>query len=74
MTSVGLEKSEPGRRAGADAQGTCSERRCDAHSCALGIDVDTGAMPDYDVFFESLVAGFDEFPVGPEAAVSTSDQ
>ena len=28
--------------------------------CALGIDVDTGAIPDYDVFFESLVAGFDE--------------
>ncbi len=28
--------------------------------CTLGIDVDTGAIPDYDVFFESLVAGFDE--------------
>ena len=28
--------------------------------CALGIDVDTGAIPDYDVFFECLVAGFDE--------------
>jgi diacylglycerol O-acyltransferase len=28
--------------------------------CALGIDVDTGAIPDYDVFSESLVAGFDE--------------
>jgi diacylglycerol O-acyltransferase len=28
--------------------------------CALGIDVDVGAIPDYDVFAESLVAGFDE--------------
>ncbi|MDX1890756.1 wax ester/triacylglycerol synthase domain-containing protein [Mycolicibacterium sp. 050158] len=29
-------------------------------TCALGIDVDTGAIPDYDVFYDSLVAGFDE--------------
>jgi diacylglycerol O-acyltransferase / wax synthase len=29
-------------------------------TCALGIDVDTVAIPDYDVFYESLVAGFDE--------------
>lgn len=29
-------------------------------TCALGIDVDTGAIPDYDVFHECLVAGFDE--------------
>lgn len=29
-------------------------------TCALGIDVDTGAIPDYDVFAKSLVAGFDE--------------
>jgi diacylglycerol O-acyltransferase / wax synthase len=29
-------------------------------TCALGIDVDTGAIPDYDVFYECLVAGFDE--------------
>ena len=29
-------------------------------TCALGIDVDTGAIPDYDVFSMSLVAGFDE--------------
>jgi diacylglycerol O-acyltransferase len=28
--------------------------------CTLGIDVDTAAIPDYDVFFECLVAGFDE--------------
>ena len=28
--------------------------------CTLGIDVDTGAIPDYDVFFDCLVAGFDE--------------
>jgi hypothetical protein len=26
-------------------------------TCALGIDVDTGAIPDYDVFYECLVAG-----------------
>ena len=29
-------------------------------TCALGIDVDTGAVPDYEVFHECLVAGFDE--------------
>ncbi len=29
-------------------------------TCALGIDVDTGAIPDYDLFHECLVAGFDE--------------
>jgi diacylglycerol O-acyltransferase len=29
-------------------------------TCALGIDVDTGAIPHYDVFYECLVAGFDE--------------
>ncbi|MGO4443067.1 wax ester/triacylglycerol synthase domain-containing protein [Mycobacterium sp. 2YAF39] len=29
-------------------------------TCALGIDVDTGAIPDYDVFYECLVEGFDE--------------
>ncbi len=29
-------------------------------TCAIGVDVDTGAIPDYDVFSESLVAGFDE--------------
>jgi diacylglycerol O-acyltransferase len=29
-------------------------------TCALGIDVDTGAIPDFDVFYECLVAGFDE--------------
>ncbi|MGZ8801750.1 MAG: wax ester/triacylglycerol synthase domain-containing protein [Mycobacterium sp.] len=28
--------------------------------CTLGTDVDTGAIPDYDVFFECLAAGFDE--------------
>jgi diacylglycerol O-acyltransferase / wax synthase len=28
--------------------------------CTLGIDVDTSAIPDYDVFMDSLVAGFDE--------------
>lgn len=29
-------------------------------TCALGIDVDSGAIPDYDVFYECLVEGFDE--------------
>ena len=28
--------------------------------CTLGVDVDTGAIPDYDVFAECLAAGFDE--------------
>jgi diacylglycerol O-acyltransferase len=28
--------------------------------CTLGIDVDTAAIPDYDLFYECLVAGFDE--------------
>jgi diacylglycerol O-acyltransferase len=29
-------------------------------TCALGINVDTGAIPDYAVFHDALVAGFDE--------------
>jgi diacylglycerol O-acyltransferase / wax synthase len=29
-------------------------------TCALGINVDIGAIPDYELFHESLVAGFDE--------------
>lgn len=29
-------------------------------TCAIGINVDTGAIPDYDVLHECLVAGFDE--------------
>ena len=29
-------------------------------TCYLGINVDTGAIPDFDVFYECLVAGFDE--------------
>ena len=29
-------------------------------TCALGINVDTGAIPDDEVFLECLVAGFDE--------------
>jgi diacylglycerol O-acyltransferase len=29
-------------------------------TCALGINVDTGAIPDYDVFHECLVDGFEE--------------
>ena len=28
--------------------------------CSFGINVDTGAIPDYDVFYDCLVAGFDE--------------
>lgn len=29
-------------------------------TCALGINVDVGAIPDYDVFHDCLVAGFEE--------------
>jgi diacylglycerol O-acyltransferase / wax synthase len=29
-------------------------------TCALGINLDTAAIPDYDVFYDALVAGFDE--------------
>lgn len=29
-------------------------------TCSLGIDVDTGAIPDFDEFRDCLVAGFDE--------------
>ena len=29
-------------------------------TCALGINADTGAIPDFEVFHASLVAGFDE--------------
>jgi len=29
-------------------------------TCALGINVDTAAIPDYDAFYDALVAGFDE--------------
>ncbi|MFM8599475.1 MAG: wax ester/triacylglycerol synthase domain-containing protein [Mycobacterium sp.] len=29
-------------------------------TCALGIDVDTGAIPDFDEFRDCLIAGFDE--------------
>ena len=29
-------------------------------TCALGVDVDTGAIPDYEEFHDCLVAGFDE--------------
>jgi diacylglycerol O-acyltransferase / wax synthase len=30
------------------------------NSCSLGINVDTAAIPDYPVFHEAIVAGFDE--------------
>lgn len=29
-------------------------------TCSLGIDVDTGAIPDFDEFYQCLVEGFDE--------------
>lgn len=29
-------------------------------TCALGIDVDAGAIPDFEVFCDCLAAGFDE--------------
>jgi diacylglycerol O-acyltransferase len=31
-----------------------------ADTCNFGINVDTGAIPDYDVFHDCLVEGFDE--------------
>jgi len=31
-----------------------------AQTCAIGINVDQGAIPDVDVFYDCLVAGFDE--------------
>lgn len=51
-------------------------------TCALGINVDTGAVPDFDVFHACLVAGFDEVlalapqrtadPAAPETAPDTA--
>jgi hypothetical protein len=29
-------------------------------SCAIGINVDTGAIPDFDVLYDCLIAGFDD--------------
>ena len=29
-------------------------------TCAIGVNVDTGAIPDFDAFCDCLVAGFDE--------------
>jgi diacylglycerol O-acyltransferase / wax synthase len=29
-------------------------------TCAIGINVDTGAIPDFEVYYDCLVAGFDE--------------
>lgn len=29
-------------------------------TCAVGIDVDTGAIPDFEDFYDCLVAGFEE--------------
>ena len=39
-------------------------------TCALGINVDTGAIPDFEVFHECLVAGFDEVLALASPAVS----
>ncbi len=39
-------------------------------TCALGINVDTGAIPDFEVFKECLVAGFDEVLALASPAVS----
>lgn len=35
-------------------------RRTYVDTCALGIDVDTGAIPDFEAFYACLVEGFDE--------------
>ena len=29
-------------------------------TCAMGVNVDTGAIPDFDTFLDCLGAGFDE--------------
>jgi len=41
-------------------------------TCAIGINVDVGAIPDYDVFHACLVAGFEEVLTlaPPQPAVS----
>jgi hypothetical protein len=39
-------------------------------TCALGVNVDIGAIPDYDVFYDCLVAGFDEVLALAEPAES----
>jgi diacylglycerol O-acyltransferase / wax synthase len=43
-------------------------------TCALGINVDIGAIPDYDVFHECLVAGFDEVLALARPAESTASR
>ncbi len=40
-------------------------------TCALGVNVDTGAIPDFDVFHDCLVAGFDEVLALAAPAVSS---
>jgi hypothetical protein len=35
-------------------------------TCGLGIDVDTGAIPDFEVFYDCLAAGFDEVLTGAD--------
>jgi len=35
-------------------------RRTYVDTCALGIDVDTGAIPDFEAFYDCVVEGFDE--------------
>jgi len=42
-------------------------------TCELGIDVDTGAIPDYALFHDVIVPGFDEvlsLPSGVSVAAS----
>ena len=39
-------------------------------TCALGINVDTGAIPDYELFYDCLVAGFEEVLALAEPAES----
>lgn len=40
-------------------------------TCSLGINVDIGAIPDFDVFYDCLVAGFDEVLALAHPAEST---
>ena len=53
-------KAEGGWTLGSLGSGGPRHSRECAFTCALGINVDTGAIPDLDVLYDCLVAGFDE--------------
>ena len=55
-------KAEGGWTLGGLGSGDLRTRVNVLFTCALGINLDTGAIPDFDVFYDCLVAGFDEVP------------